>query len=44
MEIRKSGLITEIPVIAYYGPREKKLYFASVKFDAGAKRGQQSYK
>ena len=27
--------------IVYFSPREKTVYFASVKFDAQAKRGQQ---
>ena len=30
--------------IVYYATREKKVYFASVKFDARAKQGQQSHK
>ena len=32
------------PKIVYCATREKKIYFASVKFNARAKQGQQSHK
>ena len=39
----QNALFESLVKIVYYATREKKVYFAGVKFDAREKRGKQSH-